>query len=83
MARRKKKESKLVTMIKKLNKVDDVDTIDIDQDEEDLQEEFMSTLEKLDDDIRVGVIDRRCRWAFPLAYALTAVALGAFFIALY
>ncbi len=40
-------------------------------------------IEKLVDEERVSIIDRRCRWAFPLAYALTAFVLGGFFLNLY
>ena len=39
--------------------------------------------EKSDDEGRVAAIDRRCRWAFPVAYALTAIVLGAVFLSLY
>lgn len=40
-------------------------------------------IERIVDEARVAAIDRRCRWAFPLAYVLTASVLGAFFLNIY
>ncbi len=39
--------------------------------------------ERHPDEEQVAAIDRRCRWAFPLSYALVAIILGAGFLNLY
>ena len=39
--------------------------------------------ERHPDEARVAAIDQRCRWLFPLSYALVAIVLGAGFLNLY